>query len=183
MIQKFVTSTPKRGSRLLRNPIVVVSALLVSFGPDSIAQATSGATSSAADPPARATHILGLDDVSKGANGRLSVQDGALQFQGAEGRRAHVSVASIQDVFSGEQDRQVGGVPMTLGQAATPFGGGRVIALFSHKKFETLTVQYLDTNGGLHGAIFQLNKAQAEVLQKKLRAEGAQVARTLRVQQ
>src|SRR5258708_4759869 len=123
MIQMFVTSAPKRYGRLLRNSAGVL-ALLVSFGPGLIAQATGGATSATADPPALATHILGLEDISKGANGHLSVQDGVLQFQRDEGRGAQVSIASIQNVFSGEQDRQVGGVPMTLGRAATPFGGG-----------------------------------------------------------
>jgi hypothetical protein len=148
-----------------------------------IAQATGRASSSAAHPPARATHILGFENISKGAKGHLSVEDGVLQFQRDEGAGAHVSVASIQNIFAGEQDRQVGGVPMALGRAATPFGGGRVIGLFSHKKFDTLTVQYFDANGGLHGAIFELNKGQADVLRKKLKAEGALDARTIRVQQ
>jgi hypothetical protein len=183
MIQRIGTSAPRWDGRFLRNLVGVYLALLVSVAPGMIAQATSGATGSAANPPARATHLLGLEGISKGANGHLSVQDGVLQFQRDEGRGAQVSIASIQNVFSGEQDRQVGGVPLTLARAATPFEGGRVIALFSHKKFETLTVQYLDTNGGLHGAIFQLNKGQAEVLKKNLQAEGAQVAQTIGVQQ
>lgn len=172
MIERFVTSAPKWHGRLLRNPAGVYLVLLVSFGPGLIAQATSGATRLAAGPPARATHMLGLRDVSKGANGRLSLQEGSLQFQPDEGRDAKISIASIQDVSCGEQDRQVGGVPMALGQAATPFGGGRVIGLFAHKKFDTLTVEYLDPNGGLHGAIFQLNKGQGEILRSKLQARG-----------
>ena len=65
---------------------------------------------------------------------------------------------------------------MALGRAATPFGGGRVIGLFSHKKYDTLTVEYLDTNGGLRGAIFQLNKGQAQIIKDKLIADGAHFA-------
>jgi len=55
---------------------------------------------------------------------------------------------------------------MALGQAATPFGGGRVIGLFAHKKFDTLTVEY--------GEIFKSNKGQGEILRTKLQARGAQ---------
>ena len=64
---------------------------------------------------------------------------------------------------------------MTLGKAATPFGGGRVISLFSHKRYDTLTVEYLNLNGGLHGAIFQLNKGQGEVIKNELVAKGVHV--------
>ena len=46
-------------------------------------------------------------------------------------------MAAVQDVFLGEQSKQVGGVPMTLGKAAAPFGGGRVVSLFAHKKYDT----------------------------------------------
>ena len=99
--------------------------------------------------------------------------DAALQKGG--GAASQVSLDSIQDVFLGEQSKQVGGLPMTLGKAATPFGGGRVISLFSHKKYETLTVEYLDVNSGLHGAIFQLNKGQGEVIKNELVAKGVHV--------
>ena len=61
---------------------------------------------------------------------------------------------------------------MTLGKAATPFGGGRVVSLFAHKKYDTLTLVYADANGGIHGAIFQLNKGQGEVLRNELVAKG-----------
>jgi hypothetical protein len=53
---------------------------------------------------------------------------------------------------------------MTVGKVAAPYGGGRVVSLFSHKKYDTLTVEYVDDNGGLHGAIFQLTKGQAQAL-------------------
>jgi len=146
---------------------------MVLFGTGLVGQTTNGAKSSASDAAARATHILGMGSISKGANGRLSLQEGSLQFQLDAGRDAKISIASIQNVFCSEQDRQVGGVPMALGQAATPFGGGRVIALFAHKKFDTLTVEYLDPNGGLHGAIFQLNEGQGQILRSQLQARGA----------
>jgi len=88
-----------------------------------------------------------------------------------------VPIGSIQELSLGEQDKQVGGVPMTLAKAAAPYGGGRAISLFSHKKYDTVTLGYLDSNGGFHGAIFQLNNGQGEVLKSELEAAGAHITR------
>jgi hypothetical protein len=131
--------------------------------------------SSAAGPPVRVTHILGLESISNNASGNLLIREGALRFQKDEGPAVQIPIAAIQDVFQDQQDQQVGGVPMALGRAATPFGGGRVIALFSHKKYDTLTVEYLDPSGGLHGTIFQMNKGQGQVLRDELLAAGAHI--------
>src|SRR5664280_919698 len=56
---------------------------------------------------------------------------------------------------------------------ACPNGGGRVISLFSHEKLDSLTVEYRDANGGLHGVVFTMPLGQAEVLKKQLVALGA----------
>jgi hypothetical protein len=61
---------------------------------------------------------------------------------------------------------------MKLGKAAAPYGGGRVVSLFAHKKYDTLTLEYVDSNGGVHGAIFQLKKGQGELVKKELVARG-----------
>ena len=61
---------------------------------------------------------------------------------------------------------------MKVGKAAAPFGGGRVVSLFAHKKYDTLTLEYVDGDGGVHGAIFQLNKGQAEPVRKELVSRG-----------
>ena len=46
---------------------------------------------------------------------------------------------------------------MKIGKAAAPYGGGRVVSLFAHKKYDTLTLEYVDVDGGVHGAIFQVS--------------------------
>jgi hypothetical protein len=53
-----------------------------------------------------------------------------------------VSIRPIQDISLGTEERQISGVPMTLGEAAVPFEGGRAISLFSHKQYDTFTVEY-----------------------------------------
>jgi hypothetical protein len=87
-------------------------------------------------------------------------------------------VASIQSISQGEQDKQVGGVPMMLGKAAVPYGGGRVVSLFSHKKYDSIALEYLDQRGGLHGAVFRLPNGKAEGLRSTLIAERAHVSQS-----
>ena len=149
--------------------------LVVGCSTAMLAQNPSGPGSVAGGPGIRVTHVLGFEGVSSNAKGNLSIQDSSLQFQKNGGAADQVSIASIQDVSLGEESKQVGGLPMTLGKAAAPFGGGRVVSLFSHKKYDTLTLEYLDVNGGLHGAIFQLSKGQGQVLKNELVAKGAHV--------
>jgi hypothetical protein len=161
----------------IHRPLLLVS-LLICSSIAMLAQNANQPNSSAGSFNSRATHLMGFEGAPNNVNGTLSIQENALQFQ-KDGRPAvQVKIASIQDVLLGEQSRQVGGIPMTLGKAATPFGGGRVVSLFAHKKYDTLAVEYVDASGGLHGAIFQLNKGQAEVLKNELVARGARVSRS-----
>ena len=83
-----------------------------------------------------------------------------------------MKIASVRDVFLGAESKQLGGLPMTLGKAAAPFGSGRVVSLFAHKKYDTLSLEYVDTDGGIHGAIFQLTKGQGELVRNELIARG-----------
>ncbi len=87
-----------------------------------------------------------------------------------------VKIGSVRDVFLGGESKQVGGLPMTLGKAAVPFGGGRVVSLLAHKKYDTLSLEYVDADGGIHGAIFQLTKGQGELVKNELIAQGATIS-------
>jgi hypothetical protein len=124
----------------------------------------------------RATHLLGFANARNNCTGTLSVQDDSLQFQKNGKPAAKVKIASVQDVFLGGQSKQVGGLPMTLGEAAAPFGGGRVVSLFAHKKYDTLSLEYVDADKGIHGAIFQLRKGQAETVKNELMALGVSIS-------
>ncbi|MBV8068717.1 MAG: hypothetical protein JO270_02345 [Acidobacteriaceae bacterium] len=122
------------------------------------------------------THILGFEGISNNTNGSLSIQNGCLRFQKTASTSAQIPIASIQNLNTGEQDRQVGGAGMTVAKMAVPYGGGSVISLFSHKKYDTVSLEYVDSNGGLHGAIFQLEKGQGQILRSELEAAGVHVA-------
>jgi hypothetical protein len=122
-----------------------------------------------------ATHILGFAGTRNNANGTLSLEGNAVQFQRTGKTPVQVKISSIADICLGDQSKQVGGLPMTLGKAAVPYGGGRAISLFAHKKYDILTLKYIDADGGFHGAIFEFKKGQGEVLRNELIARGAHV--------
>jgi hypothetical protein len=158
---------------------LILACLTVAICCHSALMAQNQRPADASNTPAalRVTHVLGFESVSSNAQGDLSIQGNDLQFQKKQGSpAAQVPIGSIQDVTIGQEDKQVGGVPLTLVKTAAPYGGGRVLSLFSHKKFETVTVEYLDSNGGFHGAIFQLNKGQAQILGSEFQAKGVRVS-------
>jgi hypothetical protein len=120
--------------------------------------------------------ILGLEGISNNATGELSIQGDALVFKPAAGPSTRITIGSIQGVFLSQEDKEVGGTPLALGRAATPYGGGRVIGLFAHKKFDFLTLEYLDSKGSFHGAVCQLNKGQGQALGSELETKGVHVS-------
>jgi hypothetical protein len=124
----------------------------------------------------RATHLLGFANARDNSTGTLSVQGDSLQFQQNGKTGAKVKIALVRDVFLGAESKQVGGLPMTLGKTAAPFGGGRVVSLLAHKKYDTVTVEYVDADQGIHGAIFQLAKGQGELVKNELIAQGVPVS-------
>jgi hypothetical protein len=133
-----------------------------------MAQSTAPSASASAAFNIRATHLLGFPNTKNDCNGTLSVKDDALRFEQDAKPAAEVKIASVQGVFLGSESKQVGGTPAKIGKAAAPFGSGRVVSLFAHKKYDTLTVEYVDTDGGVHGAIFQVREGQAEHVRKEL---------------
>ena len=124
----------------------------------------------------QARAILGFEGISNNTNGELSIQGDNLVFKPAEGPITRITIGSIQGVFLSQEDKEVGGTSLALGRAATPFGGGRVIGLFAHKKYDFLTLDYLDSNGGFHGAICQLNKGQGQAFGSELETKSVHVS-------
>jgi hypothetical protein len=149
--------------------------LLLSLSAASIGQTQSEAQSPVSVSIIHVTQVLGFEGAKHNATGDLKIQGGVMQFQHDGSTAAQVSISSIQDIFVEDGDKQVGGTAMTLGKAAAPFGGGRVVSLIAHKKYDVLTVEYLDNSGGFHGAIFQLEKGQGETFKKALVADGAHI--------
>ena len=153
-----------------------LSTILICCGLTAPAQKITQRGDTSAPFSTRATHLLGFANARNNSTGTLSVQDDSLQFQQNGGPGAQVKIGSVRDAFLGGESKQVGGLPMTLGKAAVPFGGGRVVSLFAHKKYDTLSLEYVDADGGIHGAIFQLTKGQGELVKNELIAQGATIS-------
>jgi hypothetical protein len=150
--------------------------LLLSLCAKSTGQTQSEAQSPEPGSAIHVTHVLGFEGVRHNATGGLKIQGDTLRFQKEGSPTAQVKISSIQDLFVEDEDKQVGGTAMMLGKTAAPYGGGRVVSLFAHKKYDVLTVEYLDNSGGFHGAIFQLDKGQGQTLKRDLVAKGAHIS-------
>jgi hypothetical protein len=121
--------------------------------------------------PVRVVQLTGLVGVKDNAKGTLSVESRNLHFSHGK-TSSDVSAASIQDVATGADSQRAVAGAISLVSMAAPYGGGRVLSLF-RTKIDTLTVQYRDAVGGLHGAIFTMPVGTADVIKKELVAQGA----------
>ena len=172
MYRLFVLRNDNSG-RFGGHAIIPLWALLLCSGIGVLAQSTAPPSNANASFSIRATHLLGLPNTKNDCKGTLSIQDNLLRFQQSGKRIAEVDIASVRHVFLGDETMQVGGLPMKIGKAAAPYGGGRVVSLFAHKKYDMLTLEYVDSDGGVHGAIFQVTKGQGELVRSELLARGA----------
>jgi len=152
--------------------LISLWALLLGSGIGALAQSATPPSNPNAPFSIRATHVMGLPNTKNNCKGMLSLQNNALRFQKCGNPDAQVNFASVHALFLGEESKQVGGLPLKLGKAATPYGGGRVVSLFAHKKYDTLTLEYVDSDGGVHGAIFEVTKGQGETIRNELVARG-----------
>src|SRR5260370_42051988 len=73
--------------------------LLISCGVASLAQNDGQRTNSPAPLNSRATHLLGVEDVSNNANGTIPFQGDALQFQKGDKPAVQVKISSVRDVL------------------------------------------------------------------------------------
>ena len=114
--------------------------------------------------------VIGLTGVKKNTKGTLTIDKGFLHFANSK-VKAELATAKMTDVITGEDSqRAIGGTLGTLTMFA-PYGGGRFLSLF-RTKLDTLTIEYRDDGGGLHGVIFTLPVGKAEAVKKELVAQG-----------
>jgi len=126
-------------------------------------------------PPApvsiEAVQVIGLVGVKQNTKGNLKVENGSLSFAHSKST-CEVPAASIQDVVTGaDSQRVIGGTVGTISRLA-PYGGGTALSLL-RSKVDIITIQYRDSNGGLHGVIFTMPVGQAQLIKQALVAQGA----------
>lgn len=116
-------------------------------------------------------NVLGAVGIPRNAKCTLAVEGGNLRLESQKGN-SEVPVASIDDVFTGEDSqRLIGGTVGTLSTFA-PYGSGRFLSLF-RKTVDSLTIEYHDANGGLHGVILRMLQGASTTVKRQLVASGA----------
>jgi hypothetical protein len=168
----FRARTSNNAIQLLGFSLLAVASMLLASSTPLFGQEPGPSPGPSGETIREATHVLGLENVKRGAKGKLAIVDNALRFEVATGT-ADVSIPSIQDVFTGQDSKEMGGKPGGLAKMAMPYGSGRVLSLFASQKVDVLTLEYRDSNGGLHGVIFTLPKGQSPAVKRRLVELGA----------
>jgi hypothetical protein len=149
-------------------PTVRVVPFLISIFSLAILASAGGAQQK---QPTKAVHLTGMIGVKDNTKGSLTVENGDLHFVHSK-TSSDLAPKSIRDVVTGsDSQRLIGGTVGTLSMFA-PYGSGRFLSLF-RSKLDTLTIQYLDADGGLHGTIFTSPVGTAEVTKDELVGLGA----------
>ena len=115
--------------------------------------------------------FMGLEGVKPRTSGSLTVEAGNLQFTSSEAK-ANVAIQAIEDVITGNDSQRVFRGTFGALTMFAPYGSGRFLSLF-RSRLDTLTIQYRDAEGGLHGAIFTMAVGKADPLKKEMVAQGA----------
>jgi hypothetical protein len=136
------------------------------------AAGTPQAAPSVAQPDVKL--VIGGESIKNNSVGALSVVGSSLQFAAGK-KKVEVEASSILDISTNEDSRQNITGAAHLATMAIPYGGGRVLSLFSHQ-VDVLTVEFKDADGGYHGAVFVLAQGQAASFKKQLVAVGAKAS-------
>jgi len=119
----------------------------------------------------KAVQVTGLNGVKNNTKGSLKVEKENLRFTHS-GSTTDLNPSSMQDVITGSDSQRV--IRGTLGTLSMfgPYGSDRFLSLF-RSKLDTLTIQYRDGDGGLHGVIFTSPVGTADVIKDDLIRLGA----------
>lgn len=149
-----------KGKRIRFASLILVMGLFVS--------AANGQQQQSA---AKAVQLMGLAGVKHNTSGSLTVDNSNLRFVHSK-NSTEVAASSVQDVVTGSDSQRV--IRGTLGTLSMfgPYGSDRFMSLF-RSKLDTLTIQYRDVDGGLHGVVFTMPVGTADIRKDELTALGA----------
>jgi hypothetical protein len=121
--------------------------------------------------PTKAVQLTSLKGVKSNTKGTLTVENENLRFTHS-GSTTDLTSSSMQDVITGSDSQRV--IRGTLGTLSMfgPYGSDRFLSLF-RSKLDTLTIQYRDGDGGLHGVIFTTPVGTANIIKDELVGLGA----------
>ena len=109
-----------------------------------------------------AVHVLGFPEIKAGEAGTLTITQQQVNFT-ARSANETIDLPSIVAVSAGNERVELWGMTGRLLRMAIPDGGGVALAMVMHHRRDMLTVEFVDSRGGYHGAVFYLpgNEAQA----------------------
>src|SRR5271165_4640074 len=114
MMNRLLAVRNRQCRFFVRRVLIDVCALWLSASVAALAQSTAPALEANQPFSIRATHVVGLPNTKNNCKGTLSTQDNVLRFQHSGKTVAQVNIASVRDVFLGEEEMQVGGMPMKI---------------------------------------------------------------------
>ena len=146
-----------------------IGAILISLS--TLPAFAQSAVSPQPQTPVKSVELVGLAGVKERTGGKLTVEGDKLRFAHSKST-SEIAAATMEDVVTGNDSQRV--VRGTLGTLSMfgPYGSGRFLSLF-RSKLDTLTIQYRDVDGGLHGVIFTMPVGTAERVKQELIAQGA----------
>ena len=128
-------------------------------------------------PPAyEATQITGLPDAKQNLKGQLHLSAMNLLFTSPE-FRAEIPFTHIKSVSIGNERIETGGKVGLVARKVIPYGGGLALATITQKSVDLLTVDYFDTEGRDHGAVFFMPKLSAKIFIDQLEPQLSTIAR------
>ena len=150
----------------------VISAYLIFSAVLGHGQATDARAVAASDVlQAQVQLVVGGQSIKNNSKGTLSIVGSSLQLE-VDGKKVSVEASSILDISTDKDSRQDITGAAHLAAEAIPYGGARVLSLFSHQ-VDVLTVEFRDANDAYHGVVFAMAKGKASPFRKQLVALGA----------
>ena len=128
--------------------------------PDTTAEAHSTAMQTSGWSSSHAAHVFGMPDIRAKDNGTLIITAQHLRFSGRSGSST-IDLPSIMALSAGNERVELWGMKGRLLRMAVPYGGGAAFATFMHHQRDMLTVEFVDSQGGYHGAVFYLPANEA----------------------
>jgi hypothetical protein len=171
----FRAARPRTATRgIFLALVVALGSSFMFFPTPARGQAADASPSAPSVTQANVKLVIGGDTVKNNSEGTLSVVGSSLQFATAK-TKVEVKASSIQDISTNEDSRQDITGTAHFAAMAIPYGGGRVLSLFSHQ-VDVLTVEFKDADGGFHGTVFVLPQGQAAPFKKQLVSMGAKAS-------
>ena len=108
-----------------------------------------------------ARHAYGLPDSKPNKSGTLTLDATSLTFT-SKASNTTIPRGSITAVSAGNDRVELWGTAGQLMRMVIPDGGGLAAAALMHHRVDMLTVEFSDTRGGVHSAVFYLPAKEAD---------------------